>query len=289
MQPVDPEDHRPAHVQIAASIRAAILAGELDPGSQLPTAADLGEQFGVSRMTVMNALKTLRQEGFLDSRPGVGVYVREEARLPGPENAAHPLAGVANYLHEAGHLKQVPRSGWLLLGIPSPESVAEHSFRVGMAGIAIAAAEGADVGRVAAMCIVHDGHETRIGDVPSVGRAYVRTADPEAVSSHQTAGMPADTAKTFQELVAEFEATETLESKVAHDADKIECLLQAVEYKAQGYATDPWVDTSIAALRTDSGKRLAQAIISGDPRGWWGVFAASYSELRASTRGDARK
>jgi hypothetical protein len=81
--------------------------------------------------------------------------------------------------------------------------------------------------------------------------------------------MPDEIAKALQELTAEYEAAETLESKVAHDADKIETLLQAAEYETQGYATGPWCDTSIQALRTESAKQLAQAIVTSDPRSWW--------------------
>src|SRR6185437_12244755 len=161
--------------------------------------------------------------------------------------------------------------------------VAEHSFRVGMVGMTLAAMAGADVGHTAALALLHDAHETRIGDVPSVGRAYITTAKPEAVTAHQTGGMPGDVAKTFQTLTAEYEANETTEARLAHDADKIETLLQALEYQAQGHDAAPWRDTSLAALRTDEGKQLAQAIGADDPR-WWSAFAASYHELRASTR-----
>ena len=97
------------------------------------------------------------------------------------------------------------------------------------------------------------------------GRGPVTTAKPEAVTSHQTSGMPDEVAKVLQDLTAEYEDTETIESRVAHDADKIETLIQAREYGAQGYATGPWEDTSIQALRTESGKQLAQAITAGDP------------------------
>jgi 5'-deoxynucleotidase YfbR-like HD superfamily hydrolase/DNA-binding transcriptional regulator YhcF (GntR family) len=283
MQPIDPEDKRRANVQIAASLRAAILTGELEPGSQLPTTRELAEFFDVAPMTVTAAVRTLRDEGFVRSRAGSGVYVRDQASLPAPTDGDHPLAGAATFLFEMGHLKNLPRAGWLLLGIPQPESVAEHSFRVGMVGIVLAALEGADAGRAAALGLVHDSHETRIGDVPSVGRAYVTTAVPEAVTAHQTSPMPDQVAKVFQDLVAEFEAGETIESRVAHDADKIETLLQAVEYGAQGHDTAAWCESSIASLRTDSGRQLAQAISSTDPH-WWSAFAASYRELRASTR-----
>jgi putative hydrolase of HD superfamily len=288
MQPIDPADKRQPNVQIAASIRAAILTGELDPGSQLPSGNELATFFGVSRMTVSAAIRTLRDEGFVRSRTGSGVYVREQASLPGPGDEDHPLKGIATFLFEMGHLKNLSRAGWLLLGIAQPETVAEHSFRVGVVGIALAAMEGADVGRTAALCLVHDAHETRIGDVPSVGRAYVTTAAPEAVSVHQTSAMPDAVAKALQDIVAEYEATETLESRLAHDADKIETLLQAIEYQAQGHDTEPWKETSLSALRTDAGRQLAQAIGAADPR-WWSAFAASYHELRASTRARPRR
>ncbi len=209
--------------------------------------------------------------------------MRDQASLPVADGAAHPLAGAAAFLFEMGHLKNLSRAGWLFLDIPQPESVAEHSFRVAVVGLVLAAMDGADVGRTTALCLMHDAHETRIGDVPSVGRAYITTASPEAVTAHQTAGMPDSAAKVVQELTAEYEATETQESRLAHDADKIETLLQAIEYQAQGYEAGPWRETSLAALRTDAGRQLAQAIGSADPR-WWAPFAASYHELRASTR-----
>jgi 5'-deoxynucleotidase YfbR-like HD superfamily hydrolase/biotin operon repressor len=283
MQPVDPEDTRRPNVQIAASIRAAILTGELEPGARLPSGDDLAEFFGVSRMTVTTAVRKLSEEGFVRSVAGSGVYVRDQATLPTPSGTDHPLAGTATFLFELGHLKQLPRSGWQLLGIPQPESVAEHSFRVAVIGLVLAAIDGADIGRTTALGLLHDAHETRIGDVASVGRAYVTTAAPEAITAHQVAGMPDPAAKAVQELTAEYEATETQESRLAHDADKIETLLQAIEYQAQGHDTSDWRDNSIAALRTDAGRQLAQAIGQADPHRWWAAFNASYVELRAAS------
>lgn len=284
MQAINVDDPRSPYIKIAASIRAAILSGELEPEEQLPTGEELAKFFGVTRATIGSAMRTLRDEGFVQSRPGGGVYVTGQASLPVPAGQVHALTGLGAFLHEAGHLKNLPRSGWLLLGIRQPESVAEHSFRVGIVGMALAEMEGADPGRTAALCLMHDVHETRIGDVPSVGRAYVTTAIPQAVTAHQTAGMPDTVATMFQEITSEYEDAETLESRVAHDADKVETLLQATEYATQGYGSEPWQDTSIQALRTESAKQLAQAIMQSDARGWWMSFASSYHELRASTR-----
>jgi putative hydrolases of HD superfamily len=284
MQPIDPDDPRKPNEQIAASIRAAILTGELQPGARLPSRDELAKFFRVATMTVGAAIRRLAAEGYVVSRTGAGTFVPDLASLPGPEEG-HPLAAEAAFLFEMGYLKDVARAGWLLLGIPQPESVAEHSFRVAVTGLILAAAEGADTGRTAALCLLHDAHETRIGDVHSVGRAYVTTAKPEAVTAHQTAGMPEAAASALQGLTAEYEACETTEARLAHDADKIETLLQAMEYEIRGYDTSGWRETSLAALRTEAGKLLAQAIGSADPLEWIKPFQDSYAELRRSRRG----
>jgi putative hydrolase of HD superfamily len=289
MQLVDRADPRPPNVQIAASIRAAILTGELRPGSQLQSGQELAKYFGVARQTVQTAINTLRDEGFVRGQVGSGVFVRDQVHLPSADEDDEPLAGAAAYLFEIGSLKNLPRAGWLRLGIRSPESVAEHSFRVGITGMILAAIEGADVGHTSALCLLHDAAETRITDVTAIGRAYITTEPPEKVSADQTAEMPEKAAKVLRDLVAEYEAGATIESKVARDADKLESLLQAVEYQAQGFDTTPWQDTSVTALRTDAGRQLARAIMAADPHSWWADFASSYHELRAGAKKRTRR
>jgi hypothetical protein len=133
----------------------------------------------------------------------------------------------------------------------------------------------------AAICVLHDSPESRNGDVPAVVRAYVTAASPEAVSVHQTSTMPDALAAVFQELVHAYEAEDSTESRLAHDADKIETLLQAREYEAQGrHDTAQWQDSSTAALRTDTAKELADAILATTPTTWWSAFGRSYTELR---------
>ena len=291
MQPIDHEDPRPPYVQVAAAIRAEILSGHLGPDDHLPAARDLAQTFGVSRGVIGSAIRMLQGEGYVRSVKGGKVHVTGGARVSAVVDAQaeppHALAPVAAFLHEAGHLKMTPRAGWLLLGIRHPESVAEHSFRVGVVGMVVAALEGANADRVAALCLLHDVHEARIGDVPSVGRPYVDTRAPEAVTLDQTAGMPIPIATMLQGLTIEYEAGKgerSLESRVAHDADRLEMLLQAREYAAQGYDTTGWVNSALTALRTESGKELGAAILAGDPHAWWETFKTSYHELRAASR-----
>jgi putative hydrolase of HD superfamily len=289
MQPIDATDKRPPFKKIANSIRAAILTGEFEAGEQLPPGRELAEFFGVSPMTVHQAIRTLRDEGFVTSRAGSGVFVSEQPTASESSTDEHPLFGVANFLHEMGQLKRLRRAGWLFIGVPDPETVAEHSFRVAIVGIALATLEGADPSRTAVLCLLHDSPESRIGDVEAVGRAYVATSSPEAVNTHQTSAMPDALAEVFQELVHAYEAEDSIESHLAHDADKIETLLQAREYQAFGqHDTAEWQESSTVALRTEAAKELAAAIVATTPRAWWSAFGKSYSELRKASRG-ARK
>lgn len=187
---------------------------------------------------------------------------------------------IITFAHEAGHLKQTARSGWLLPGVRSPESVAEHSYRVGVLAFVIAACEGADPNRAAALGLFHDLPETRIADVPSVGKKYVETATPHDIAADQTAELPDGLAARIVAAVDEHESAKTpeatTESRCSRDADKLECLLQAREYQQQGYTQlDEWVRSSAEAMTTATGKALAQAALGVAPSAWWSSFARS--------------
>lgn len=64
-----------------SALRLAIAQGTYRPGSQLPTEAELGEQLGVSRTVVREALRILQDEGLILRRHGVGTFVRDQAIL----------------------------------------------------------------------------------------------------------------------------------------------------------------------------------------------------------------
>jgi putative hydrolase of HD superfamily len=69
--------------------------------------------------------------------------------------------------------------------------------------------------------------------------------------------------------VAEYENGDSLEVVCAHDADKLECLLQAVEYREQGCSNvQPWIDSSIASLKTASAQSLADAALTMSSIAW---------------------
>jgi putative hydrolase of HD superfamily len=179
------------------------------------------------------------------------------------------LAGEAGYLLELGLLKRARRSGWWIAGIRDPESIAEHSWRTAIVGMIIASHEGADPARTSMLCSVHDTPETRIGDIPKIGKHYLKATDPVDINADQTAECTDPARTVLRDAIAEFEAQQTIEARCARDADKLECLIQAVEYQHQGVTTvQRWIDNSLAALKTDTARDLATEIINANPLAW---------------------
>ncbi|TMF06477.1 MAG: FadR family transcriptional regulator [Chloroflexi bacterium] len=68
-----------ASSDVIAQIRRAILSGQFRPGDRLPTERDMAQQFGVSRVTVRDALRALEANGLIRVKVGGqgGPYVSE--------------------------------------------------------------------------------------------------------------------------------------------------------------------------------------------------------------------
>jgi DNA-binding GntR family transcriptional regulator len=68
--------HEPAYLLIANAIADRIGAGAYRSGDQLPTEAQLREEFGVSPMTVRRAVNILLDRGLVTTTQGKGTFVR---------------------------------------------------------------------------------------------------------------------------------------------------------------------------------------------------------------------
>ncbi len=179
------------------------------------------------------------------------------------------MTGLAGLLYEFGLLKRYKRTGWLVAGVRDPESVAEHSFRAAIIAAVIARLEGGDPQRAAFMALFHDTQETRITDIPYIGKRYLKAAPNEAVTADQVRGVSEPVADMVRDAVAEYEEKESVEAVCARDADKLECLIQAVEYREQGHQNvQGWIDSSLAALTTPTGKRLAEEALRTGTLDW---------------------
>ncbi|MDW5326346.1 winged helix-turn-helix domain-containing protein [Plantactinospora sp. KLBMP9567] len=63
--------------KIIDDITRKIASGELNPGDQIPSAAELRAQYGVSITVVRGAVNWLKAKGLVEGHPGLGVFVVE--------------------------------------------------------------------------------------------------------------------------------------------------------------------------------------------------------------------
>ncbi|MFC4003124.1 HD family hydrolase [Prauserella oleivorans] len=180
-----------------------------------------------------------------------------------------PAAATAAFAYELGVLKRLRRAGWWHAGVRDPESVAEHTMRVAQLAALLATEEGAVPERAAFLALWHDMQETRTGDLPHTATAYLDKPDPERITADQTAALPDRARRAVRDAVAEYEAAESPEARCARDADKLEMLLQAVEYRELGVErVDEWIASARSGITTATARRIAEAAVTVSPLAW---------------------
>lgn len=80
-------DRQPKYLRIHAELRDRITSGQWPAGTSLPAQRDLAGEFGVSIMTLRQALQLLADDGLIAARHGSGTYV------------------AARYEYDLGHLR----------------------------------------------------------------------------------------------------------------------------------------------------------------------------------------
>jgi GntR family transcriptional regulator len=65
-----------AYARIAEDLRGKITSHDIKPGGQLPSELELRDQYSASRNTVLDAIKKLKDEGLVETRPGQGWFAR---------------------------------------------------------------------------------------------------------------------------------------------------------------------------------------------------------------------
>jgi putative hydrolase of HD superfamily len=181
------------------------------------------------------------------------------------------IEGLAKFVYEIGLLKRIRRTGWWVAGVQQPESIAEHSFRAAVLGYLLAGLEGADPMKTALLCLLHDLQETRVGDLHRINAQYLEADASENRAFHDLIERVPDSIRS--ELAAvflEWREERTLEAQLARDADRLECLIQAREYQAQGCSSvSDWINNAYGELESSGARQLAQACMEMDPKDWW--------------------
>jgi len=113
---VDSTSPTPIYAQLDRSIRTAIATGELGVGAQLPTVRQLAVDLAVNANTVARVYAQLERDGMLETRRGVGTFVRE---------SPSPQAARAHRERELRELIQRFVGDAALLGFTLPELISQ--------------------------------------------------------------------------------------------------------------------------------------------------------------------
>lgn len=214
--------------------------------------------------------------------------------------AAKVAKSTIDFLTMARGLKTTPRTGWIRQKAgPRIESVADHSWRISlMAMVASSSASASasttssdsyDTNKCIKIAMVHDLAEATVGDItPHCGVSDVTKHDLEleaitsmtsqlamgfgasaSSSSSTTSTATSAVGAEILELWKEYEAGDTPEAKLVKDMDKLEMILQALEYETDGKneeSLDGFFDSTRGKWRTPIGKAWGEEIESRRPK-----------------------
>ena len=167
------------------------------------------------------------------------------------------MKNTLHFLREVGKLKGKERRGWQVHQIKNPENTAEHIFRMTLLVWVLGKKKNLNLERIIKMALVHDLCEVYAPDItpydpllpknkkkimevlkrwPKFTPALKRKKDKQKfrIESRSldklTAGLPPDLRTEMKRLWLDFERGFTKEGKFVKQADKVENLLQGLEY-----------------------------------------------------------
>ncbi|KAH6818543.1 Metal-dependent phosphohydrolase [Perilla frutescens var. frutescens] len=176
-----------------------------------------------------------------------------------------PSAAI-DFLTLCHRLKTTKRAGWVRRGVQEPESIADHMYRMGL--MALIASDNPSVNRdkCIKMAIVHDIAEAIVGDITpadGVPKEEKSRREQEALQKMCEVLGGGERAQEIRELWMEYEENSSMEAKVVKDFDKVEMILQALEYETeQGKNLEEFFQSTAGKFQTDLGKAWALEVAS---------------------------
>lgn len=156
-----------------------------------------------------------------------------------------PTAGSSSpvqFFHYIQRLKVEKREGWRRFGITQGESIADHMYRMSLIAMLAPPSLSAklDIARCTKMALIHDMAEGLVGDltpvdgVPKAEKSRREADTVDWISNGLLGKVHGGLAgQDLKAIWREYEDSETPESKFVHDVDKIELILQMVEYERE--------------------------------------------------------
>jgi putative hydrolase of HD superfamily len=142
---------------------------------------------------------------------------------------------ILDLLLELQSLDRVARAGFVIRGVPDPESVSEHSWHLALLVWTLTPRlEGIDTGKALEMALIHDLAEVRLGDLPlTAGRYFPGDAKQEA-ETNAFADLTKPLDGRARALFAEYQNGETLEARLVKACDKLQLMIKVASYERAG-------------------------------------------------------
>lgn len=179
------------------------------------------------------------------------------------------MENIIKFLIETGKLKKLERSGWVIRGIKNPETIADHTFRMTIMAWILGEKGRFNLKKVLKIALIHDLCEVYAGDMTPYDGIIPENEEerqamlkkiprfPKAIKEKrikekhekEKAGLkklltylPEKTQKEIMSLWLEYENGTTREGRFIRQVDRVENLLQALEYwrKDKSFPIEPW-------------------------------------------------
>src|SRR3990170_7380605 len=150
------------------------------------------------------------------------------------------LGEIIEFSKLIGRLKKIERTGWKTWAkIENPESVADHIFRTAVLGMMVSDIKKLDTEKITRMTLLHDLTEAVMGDWDyytkrKLGVEKFKQREREPVEQIVSL-LPKELRKKYFEIMKEFIEEKSEEAKLVKQIDKLEMMIQALEYEKEGY------------------------------------------------------
>ena len=173
---------------------------------------------------------------------------------------------IEDFLKTAANLKNISRQGWVdKLSLDNPESVADHTFSMAVIGMIISDLENLDSEKVLKMILLHDLAESKIGDiVPNQMSLEEKQRLENSAFDEIINTLPESITSAYVEIWKEYQESNSSESQIVHQIDKLEMALQAKIYQSQGHSKEklePFFESAKSSITHPKLKELFTQIV----------------------------
>lgn len=189
------------------------------------------EKGGITSIIDANTFLNSAGQGYLTKEESEAIT--ENTRLV--QNTITPTNALS-FLLTTIQSKGIVRTGWQMMNIPNPESIAEHSFQLCVIAMIFADQLGVDREKLIKMAIIHDLGKIFTGDVVWSRGNIIDIKKRQEKEIFESQGIEVlftklGNKKEYQSIFKEMTERKSMEAEVLWQLDKLEMAIQALKYE----------------------------------------------------------